>query len=247
MRAHIQVITLAALLFSVTACQAQPTPANHNTGFAVVELFTSEGCSSCPAAEATLARIHRDNPQNVYVMEYHVDYWNHLGWKDVFSDHTYTLRQQHYAELMHLGSTYTPQAVVNGAHELVGSDGTKLNSVIIREVARVTDQEMTISAKNNNGKITLQYSFTGNKKQLLNIALVQKNTEMNVRNGENSGKKLRHTNVVRTLRTIDNVKDNDAIDLSLPSGISADDCVIIAYTQQKDNWHITAASETKIK
>ena|SRR5437764_672084 len=83
-------------------------------GFAVVELFTSEGCSSCPPADKLVATlVERDKKEAVYILSYHVDYWDRLGWKDRFSDAAFTARQQHYAELLHLSSVYTPQIVVN--------------------------------------------------------------------------------------------------------------------------------------
>ena len=80
----------------------------------VVELFTSEGCSSCPPADKLVATlVERDKKEAVYILSYHVDYWDRLGWKDRFSDAAFTARQQHYAELLHLSSVYTPQIVVN--------------------------------------------------------------------------------------------------------------------------------------
>src|SRR6476619_4430550 len=92
-------------------------------GFAVVELFTSEGCSSCPPADNLLARIQKeDMDKQVYLLAYHVDYWDRQGWKDRFSDAAFTQHQQQYAEWLHLNSVYTPQMVVNGKEEFVGSN-----------------------------------------------------------------------------------------------------------------------------
>src|SRR4051812_5442425 len=86
-----------------------------NTGFAVVELFTSEGCSSCPPAEEAVAGLVKDYTSNVYVVSFHVDYWNYLGWKDEFSSAGFTSRQQQYAAVFNINSIYTPQAIVNGS------------------------------------------------------------------------------------------------------------------------------------
>jgi hypothetical protein len=88
-----------------TLSSGQTRQSDGTTGFAIVELFTSEGCSSCPAAETALARIHDEYPQNVYVLEFHVDYWNYIGWNDVFSSAAYTKRQQEYAQIFSQGST----------------------------------------------------------------------------------------------------------------------------------------------
>src|SRR5947209_3544323 len=99
-----------------TLLLAQPSS---GPGFAVVELFTSEGCSSCPAADETLAKVAREYPENVYVLGFHVDYWDRLGWKDVYSSADYTNRQREYAQQFNLNSIYTPEVVVNGRVEFV--------------------------------------------------------------------------------------------------------------------------------
>src|SRR5688572_32051126 len=91
----------------------------------VAELFTSEGCSSCPAADRLLNEIVAASAKNskpVVGISFHVTYWNHLGWKDPYSKELFTNRQKKYVERWHLGSPYTPMAVVNGTHEFVGSD-----------------------------------------------------------------------------------------------------------------------------
>src|SRR5580692_11082645 len=98
-------------------------------GFVLVELFTSEGCSSCPPADEAVGRL-KGWKKNVYVLSFHVDYWNYLGWKDVFSNAAYSTRQQNYGDLFHLNSIYTPQIVVNGKAQFIGSDETALRSTI---------------------------------------------------------------------------------------------------------------------
>ena len=83
-------------------------------GFAVVELFTSEGCSSCPPADAAIATLLNKNLDKTYILSFHVDYWNKLGWKDNFSKQEYSARQQDYARSLSLQGVYTPQVIVNG-------------------------------------------------------------------------------------------------------------------------------------
>ncbi|MEO6849831.1 MAG: DUF1223 domain-containing protein, partial [Mucilaginibacter sp.] len=100
-------------------------------GFAVVELFTSEGCSSCPPADAVVAKVQKESANKpVYILAYHVDYWNRLGWKDVFSSPEYSARQNQYAHWLKLSSVYTPQVVVNGRTEFVGSEEGALRGAI---------------------------------------------------------------------------------------------------------------------
>src|SRR4051794_39591301 len=91
------------------------------SGTAVVELFTSEGCSSCPPADEALAAAAKTYTGHVYVLGYHVDYWDRLGWKDPFSNAAWTDRQTRYADLFKLNSIYTPQAIVNGKTQFTGS------------------------------------------------------------------------------------------------------------------------------
>ena len=216
-----------------------------NPGFAVVELFTSEGCSSCPSAEAALADIHNEYKQHVYVMEFHVDYWNYIGWKDVFSNSEYTKRQQQYASIFELGSTYTPQAIVNGKDELVGSDRGKLHSLINENLQKKPLNTIGLNTSVNGNNVSVKYSVTDTKGQVLNIALVQKQAETNVRKGENSGRKLKHINIVRELKTVD-AKEQGSLNIPIPQGLSANDCIIIAYTQDKDNWQVTGAAEAVV-
>src|SRR5438132_289864 len=131
-------ILITAILFvaikgSLTWFSNDAVISNNNTGqqtgIAVVELFTSEGCSSCPPADAIAAKITSEF-KNVYVLGFHVDYWNSLGWKDEFSNAAWTNRQQQYASHFELSSIYTPQMVVNGKTELVGSNEQLLRKTI---------------------------------------------------------------------------------------------------------------------
>src|ERR1700712_5296387 len=96
------------------------TTTSGDKGFAVIELFTSEGCSSCPPADAVIAKVEKESADKpIYILAFHVDYWNRLGWKDVFSSAAYSARQNQYAQWLNLSSVYTPQVVVNGRTEFV--------------------------------------------------------------------------------------------------------------------------------
>ena len=100
-----------------------------NSSKVLIELFTSQGCSSCPAADKLMGNIIAADT-NVIALSFHVDYWDRLGWKDVFSNHDYTLRQQQYVKALHAESLYTPQAVVQGTYEMVGSNRTRVLDAI---------------------------------------------------------------------------------------------------------------------
>src|SRR5579859_6935835 len=109
------------------------------TGFAVLELFTSEGCSSCPPADELASRVASQYRWNVYVLSFHVDYWDQLGWKDIYSNAEYTQRQRDYAQTFYLNSIYTPQAIINGKSQMVGSNEEKLKSTLESELASTSN------------------------------------------------------------------------------------------------------------
>jgi hypothetical protein len=214
------------------------------SGFAVVELFTSEGCSSCPPADAALERIAKEYPANVYVLGFHVDYWDRLGWKDVYSSPDYTHRQQEYAQLFHLNSIYTPQAVVNGRHEFVGSNESSLRSAVEEGLAAASNGRITGSAKLDGGQhVKVSYNVDDPGKGTLQIALVQSQAVSQVLRGENQGQRLQHVNVVRSFQSVSLKSGKEGVaDLKIPDGLAARDCKVIAFLQNKEDGRITEAA-----
>ena len=127
-------------------------------GFAVVELFTSEGCSSCPPADDLLAKIQHDYKDSlVYVLAWHVDYWDHLGWRDRFSDHLFTNRQRWYADLLHVRSIYTPQVVVNGTTEYVGSKREPILKAINDGLDQSSTTTLVLNGRVEGKKLNIEY------------------------------------------------------------------------------------------
>jgi hypothetical protein len=215
---------------------AAPVPANN--GFALVELFTSEGCSSCPPADALVASLPKSYPADVYILSFHVDYWDRLGWKDPFSRADYTSRQKQYGETMSLRSIYTPQVVVNGKTEMVGSDESRLRAAIDNELAHTSNPPIEASAHSTDGRsVTIDYTLTSQDHGTLQAALVQLQASTAVRAGENAGRQLHHTNIVRDLKS--SGKDKGSVILSLPAGLAAADCKVVVFLQNKDDLHVT--------
>lgn len=216
-----------------------------NNGFAVVELFTSEGCSSCPPADDAVAKLLKEYNSNVYILGYHVDYWDNLGWKDAFSSAAYTQRQRNYARTFKLSSVYTPQVVINGEEQFVGSDETKLHNAINKDLKEMPPQSLsaTAKAKDNN---TVDVSYQTNSTNNLNIALIQLMAESKVKRGENSGATLHHVNVIRDFQTT-SANSNGNITLHIPNGLTAKDCQVIAFMQNANNLKITAAVKADIQ
>src|ERR1044072_5005664 len=141
------IVGLTTIAFSCNNLSAKNATASTKNGFTVVELFTSEGCSSCPPADAAVAKLLKKYDSNVYVLGYHVDYWNSLGWKDIFSNAAYTQRQKAYGRVLKLSSVYTPQIIVNGAEQFVGSDETKLNTAVNKSLQQQINVALNINAK----------------------------------------------------------------------------------------------------
>ena len=220
----------------------------HNTakrGFAVVELFTSEGCSSCPAADETVAKLLSKNIENVYILAYHVDYWNKLGWKDPFSKAAYSQRQNQYAAKFDLNSVYTPQVIVNGSSEFVGSDENKLTTSVENNLDKQSAQNISITTTRSNNTVTINYDIDASESVLLNLALVQPEATTSVKRGENGGRTLHHVNIVRALKTID-ATGKGSVTIEIPTELSGVTLQLIAYTQSKKNFEILGADKKSI-
>src|ERR1700761_7333228 len=164
-------ITLACLGLALMVTQAfmiikdnkAAKRATSDKGFAVIELFTSEGCSSCPPADALVARVQKeDNDKPVYILAFHVDYWDRLGWKDAYSSAAYSDRQRRYATWFKLESIYTPQIVVNGDRQFVGSESGSLNGAIKEGLEHAGSVEIRVSQMNlEGGKLNWLCRTTG--------------------------------------------------------------------------------------
>lgn len=216
-----------------------------NPGFAVVELFTSEGCSSCPPADAAVAKLLAEKPENVYILSFHVDYWNRLGWKDPFSQAAFSARQRTYAQTFSLESIYTPQVVVNGRSEFIGSDARKLNAAVENGLTKEPPSDLKISTSKRGNSVTVRYTFSKPHAALLNIALVQPEATTIVKQGENGGKTLHHVNIVRAFHTVD-VKENGYLTIEIPKELTSVPLQVIAYTQSQKGYTISGADQKKV-
>lgn len=238
-------LSLPVLLLAVPLTSGLPIarPATPSTGFAVVELFTSEGCSSCPPADEALTRLANKYPDNVFVLAWHVDYWNHLGWKDIYSAADYTRRQQEYGRRFNLESVYTPEAVINGKKEFVGSDLNQLQTTVKEELDATTNSSLGLTAAPVSSH-TLQIKFaikSAPAGATLQIVLVQSKASSQVLAGENQGMRLQHSNVVRDWQSTP-ASPAGQTSLKIPNGLTVKDCQIIAFLQNKDGY-ITAAEK----
>ena len=202
---------ICAMVFAVMPAVAQSQSAKTPV---LVELFTSEGCSSCPPADALLMKLEQEQPvagAEVIVLGEHVDYWDGLGWRDRFSSRLYTDRQQGYGRRFNLQDVYTPQMVVDGVEQFVGNDGAKARQAIARGVKTAKVglgiSGLVVAEKRVTGSVMAAPGASGLAKGDVYAALVDPVAVTDVKRGENGGRQLRHVGVVRVLARIGSLED----------------------------------------
>jgi hypothetical protein len=169
----------------------------------VVELFTSQGCSSCPPADRILSRLARD--PGTLALSFPVDYWDYIGWKDTLATPSYTARQKAYALASGKGAVYTPQAIVNGLADAVGSDLEAIEEAEGETVKRAGVLSVPLTVVERNGKIDVSVGAAGaaspQSAGVYLLALASSRT-VTVQRGENAGSTLTYSNVVRAMTKI---------------------------------------------
>ncbi|HUA98640.1 MAG TPA: DUF1223 domain-containing protein [Terracidiphilus sp.] len=242
---------LAVLAAAQTAGPAgTPQPAGARTPV-LVELFTSEGCSDCPPADALLGQL--DATQFVpgaeaIVLSEHVTYWNHDGWRDPFSLDEMTFRQQEYVQRFGLNSSYTPQMVIDGAAQVVGND-TRAVAQAIAHAAETPKLQMTVSDAHWAGR-TVQFSVhaPADSNGDLFAVLAENATHSEVKRGENAGRTLHHVAVVRVLKDF-GAKAADGRPLELPAGFHTegtapgDPIRLVVFLTNRKSGHVEAVAE----
>ena len=259
------IIGLGALWCVLVGLGAQPASAKKPAaadkqlapvGFAVVELFTSEGCSSCPPADVLATKIAKDakeKGQNVQVLAMHVDYWDRLGWKDRFASAEFSARQRAYAAALGKhggdGGVYTPEMVVNGASGFVGSDSGKAREAIDKALAEPARVEIkpTIAPRKAGEPVRVAMTITGDAAGLVACAaLVESGLRESVKAGENRGRTLEHERVVRAFAT-HAIKEGAAeVSLTLPEGVKEENCRVVVFVQDEKTMLIGAAAEVAL-
>lgn len=226
---------LALCLFAVVPacfCMAEEARESHPVG--VVELFTSQGCSSCPKADDAFAKIVSGG--NVVAISYHIDYWNYLGWEDTLGGKENTDRQYAYARTLGNNNVFTPQIVLNGVTDAKSTNpdviladlkrmSTDGGGVSVDVDADLTKDEMTISVGAGDGKADVV------------MAYFKKQTTVEIAKGENTGKKITYRNAVTKLETV-GMWDGKAMTIKLPAGLiskkAQDGCAILLQAHDKD-------------
>lgn len=216
-----------------------------NNGFAVVELFTSEGCSSCPPADELMAKIQKESGgKKIYFLAFHVDYWNDSDWKDQFSSAEYTERQQQYASWMKSELLYTPQFIINGTSEFGGDDTRTLYRIVSNALDKKPESTLALAVEDQQDFLSVEFKTnnTGNNNSLF-IALVQKNGSTDVKRGENGGHLLHHVQIVRQTSVLPLEKKDGLVTISKPEGFNTKDWELIGFIQSKSTGAISAAAK----
>ncbi len=237
------------LLAGLTSQAAEPA-----RGFAVVELFTSEGCSSCPPADKVFADLARRGRagEPIYCVGFHVDYWDKLGWKDEFADNAFTQRQLGYMHKLKVDDVYTPQTIVNGTRQFVGSRKADVETAVDEALQSPAVLRLTLIPElASDGKsLTLKYATRADTKPLfLNLAVTQPAAENDVKAGENKDRKLQHAAVVRKFQVVAEPKDvaQGAWKIELPDDLNPAETTCIGYLQSRSTFRIVAATAVSLK
>ncbi len=222
----------------------------------VLELFTSEGCSSCPPADDVLARLERTQPVSgteIVPLSFHVDYWNQLGWTDPYSSPDFSLRQEQYSDVFGGDRVYTPQMVVDGSREFVGNESLAIKAI----AAASTQPKATIAMslvspcgvspelKVSVGTVSRQLKTDAPE---LLIAMSEDGLTSEVKRGENAGRTLHHTAVVRKLRSLGEVKAESGKPFLASTRLLLDKAWkrgalrVVAFLQEKKSHRIIGAA-----
>ncbi len=200
------------------------------TGVAVVELFTSEGCSSCPPADVALAALERQSP-SVYALEFHVDYWDELGWPDRFSSPDWTRRQMAYARSLGGSKLYTPQMIVAGTDAFVGSDLSRAHADMVRALGKAASVHLSVHTRAAGpGTVAIDFEAPDAPTDAtIDVAVVQHEATTDVREGENAGRTLHHVNPVRAFAAVR--LPSSTVTLKVPASLNRSNGEVIAFVQ----------------
>ena len=217
--------------------------------FAVIELFTSQGCMRCPAADLLLSKVVNEAEgvgNSVIGLSFHTTYYNHLGWKDPYSSKTNDERQEQYANQFVYDNLYTPQMVVNGTYEFTGASEVAIKHALNKAFNRPTTAQVAAKVKKHRHHITIDYEIYGVKQDChVNFALVDSEAENHVPQGENKNRRLIHSNVVGAFKSL-KAKKKGRVTMSLPDDFEIDNSFLAIYIQDIHNMEILGASRFSI-
>ncbi len=222
----------------------------------LVELFTSEGCSSCPPADRLLEKLDAQPYAGAHliVLSEHVDYWNHIGWIDPYSSAAYSQRQNHYGDRFHLESVYTPEMVVDGTSEFVGNSYSDAREAFAKSQARPKVDVQIKDLQIKDGKLLARVESAGlpagDRKADVVFVVALSHAQSEVARGENAGRKLTHVAVVRRLDVVGSVEAGKPFskDVAFPIGrdVSPSNVRAVAFVQEAGQGRVLGAAEATL-
>ena len=246
LKTSLSALLAVTTLFMPIAAESEPV--------AVVELFTSEGCSSCPPAETLLnelnaASLEADGPR-VIALSFHVDYWDRLGWKDPYGDRRFSLRQRGYATRLEGGQSYTPNMVVNGSVSFVGSSRRNAQEAIAAALKAPVPVDVSAEVVSwEQGAVEVAWAVEGGatlpEGTQLSVALVEDGIVSDIARGENRGRTLRHDAVVRGWASVD-AQASGHTALTLPEDMQAHRGAVVLLVQMADTGVVLGASRVPL-
>ncbi len=221
----------------------------------VVELFTSEGCSSCPPADALLARLSREQPvagAEVIALELHVDYWNYLGWTDPFSSAAFTTRQRAYADAFGQRGVYTPQLVVDGTADLLGSNEPGARAAI---ATAAREAKARVEVTRSGDRVSIAVTDASEKAGPADVwlAITEDGLATAVRRGENAGATLAHGPVVRALDRVATLSGAPGalatkdVEVTVKPAWRREGLRAVAFVQRRGSLHIAGAGVVSLR
>ncbi|HXI13385.1 MAG TPA: DUF1223 domain-containing protein [Thermoanaerobaculia bacterium] len=257
---RITLLWLTAMTLSTTSNASAADRGATSAPVVVLELFTSQGCSSCPSADKLLTALGSDRSLRgkVLPLAFHVDYWNRLGWSDPFSSADWSRRQNSYAQVFRSSQVYTPQLVVNGTTQGVGSDSAVIRKQIDAALRVTPAAQIRFRVTNPADRATTLHvdldaraDTTINSTALdLMVALFENSVITDVRKGENSGRKLRNDFVVRKLTKVSSLapgsSNNGSTTFNLDKAWMTDNLGVAAFLQDPKTLRIYAASAAQV-
>ena len=239
------ILVITILMVSVFIVAFSSKKESSNESFAIVELYTSQGCSSCPRADKVLEQIavtYAD--KNVFALGFHVDYWDRLGWKDTFSKHEYSQRQYAYGQRFKNASVYTPQMIVNGSVEFNGGDRVKAFNLINQRLKATVLTKLEGKVSEFETTLPIEYGISDipYDQYTINIALVKNKEKVRIQRGENSNKQIVYHNIVIDLKTLDSSNKGKVV-LEKPIDYKRDSYSVVLFLQEKNNGPIISAKK----
>ncbi|WP_452222619.1 DUF1223 domain-containing protein [Lacinutrix chionoecetis] len=208
----------------------------------VLELFTSQGCSSCPSADVLLKKVS-ENDKAIIALSYHVDYWNYIGWKDPFAKTEFTKKQRIYGSKFNNSTIYTPQTVINGKEHFVGSKASVMAEKLKEYKAKPSLNTIELfNVEQNKNEVSFNYKVNGTiTNKTLRLALVIKERVTEVKRGENRNRTLTNTNVVVTEHLVTLSKANGNYSIAIPDIVVDKDKLSLVAIVQNEHLDITGA------